>query len=133
MALVTSSDLATTALFAGLDEPSRRVVAEWLEVDAVLPGHHLTHEDTMGYAFYVLHQGTADVFVNGKVVRTLGPGDFFGEISILGDGRQTATVTVTSPATVWTMFGTRFRQLQQEHPEIAAAIEKVASERLAQH
>jgi CRP/FNR family transcriptional regulator, cyclic AMP receptor protein len=133
MALVSSADLATTSLFAALDEPSRSIVGEWLEVDAVLPGHHLTHEDTMGYAFYVLHQGTADVFVNGKVVRTLGPGDFFGEISILGDGRQTATVTVTSPATVWTMFGTRFRQLQQQHPEIAVAIEKVASERLAQH
>jgi hypothetical protein len=28
------------------------------------------------------------------------------------------------------MFGTRFRELQQQHPEIAAAIEKVAAERV---
>jgi CRP/FNR family cyclic AMP-dependent transcriptional regulator len=132
MAVVNAADLASTPLFAGLDEPGRRIVAEWLEVDTVLPGRHLTHEATMGYAFYVLHEGTADVVVGSKVVRTLGPGDFFGEISILGDGRQTATVTVTSPATVWTMFGTRFRQLQQAHPEIAAAIEKVAAQRLGQ-
>src|SRR5450432_2410297 len=133
MAVVNAADLASTPLFAGLGEPGRRIVAEWLEVDTVLPGHHLTHEATKGYAFDVLHEGSADVVVGSKFVRTLGPGDFFGEISILGDGRRTATVTVTSPATVWTMFGTRFRQLQQSHPEIAAAIERVASERLTQH
>src|ERR1039457_7655751 len=89
----------------------------------------MTHEGASGYAFFVLHAGAADVVVGGNVVRTLGPGDFFGELSMLGDGRQTATVTVTRPSTIWTMFGTRFRELQQQHPEIAAAIEKVATER----
>jgi CRP-like cAMP-binding protein len=132
MSSVNPSDLSRIALFAGLAGPDQQVVASWLDVGEFAPGYKLTHEGASGYAFFVLHAGAADVVVGGNVVRTLGPGDFFGELSMLGNGRQTATVTVTAPSTVWTMFGTRFRELQQQHPEIAASIEKVASERVGQ-
>ena len=131
MSSVNPSDLSHIALFAGLAEPDQQVVASWLDVGEFAPGYKLTHEGASGYAFFVLHAGAADVVVGGNVVRTLGPGDFFGELSMLGNGRQTATVTVTTPSTVWTMFGTRFRELQQQHPEIASSIERVASERVS--
>jgi len=107
-----------------------RIIASWLEVTDAPPGSQLTHEGGAGYAFSMLHTGSADVLVHGEVVRRLGAGDYFGELSMLGNGRQTATVKVTSPATVWTMFGTRFRELQKLHPDIAAAIERTAAERL---
>jgi CRP/FNR family cyclic AMP-dependent transcriptional regulator len=128
---VNTADLSRVALFAGLSEASLQIIAGWLEVNDVPAGWALTHEGASGYAFSILHSGTANVTVHGNVVRTLGPGDFFGEISILGDGRQTATITVTSPAEVWTMFGTRFRELQQHHPDIADAIARTAAARLA--
>jgi CRP-like cAMP-binding protein len=131
MSQVNAPDLARVTLFAGLSEASLQIIASWLEVNHVAPGWALTHEGAPGYAFSVLHSGTADVIVHGTIVRQLGPGDFFGEIAILGNGRQTATVTVTSPAEVWTMFGTRFRELQQQHPDIADAIALTAAERLA--
>jgi CRP-like cAMP-binding protein len=118
MSQVNAPDLARVTLFAGLSEASLQIIASWLEVNHVAPG-------------WALHSGTADVIVHGTIVRQLGPGDFFGEIAILGNGRQTATVTVTSPAEVWTMFGTRFRELQQQHPDIADAIALTAAERLA--
>jgi CRP-like cAMP-binding protein len=130
MSAVNPSELSRIALFAGLDDANQRVVASWLDVGEYDPGYKLTHEGASGYAFFVLHTGAADVVVGGNVVRTLEPGDFFGELSMLGNGRQTATVTLTAPSTVWTMFGTRFRELQQQHPEIAASIEKVAAERV---
>jgi CRP/FNR family transcriptional regulator, cyclic AMP receptor protein len=132
MASPAAADLASTALFAQLDEQSRLVLAGWLDSEEVPPGRELTHEGAAGYAFFVLHEGVADVLIDGGVVRTLGAGDYFGELSILGTGRQTATVRTTSPAVVWTMFGTRFRQLQIEHPEIAAVISQTASERLGE-
>jgi CRP-like cAMP-binding protein len=59
------------------------------------------------------------------------PGDFFGEMAILGDGRRTASVEVTAPSTVLVMFGTEFRQLEQEMPEAAARIRKTMAARLA--
>lgn len=129
MLTITPADVDDVALFAGLDEPSLAVVAGWMEAEEVPVGWQLTHQGTSGYAFYVLGEGSADVVIDGVVVRTMGAGDFFGELSILDDGRQTATVTVTSPSVVWTMFGTRFRELQLHHPEIAATIERTAQER----
>jgi CRP-like cAMP-binding protein len=128
----SATDLARTGLFAGLDEASLRIVADWFEVSEAVPGQRLTHEGAAGYAFFVLHEGAAEVLVHGEPVRELLPDDYFGEIAMLGAGRQTATVTVTSPAIVWTMFGTRYRQLQQQYPDIAATIEATAAERLAQ-
>jgi len=65
----------------------------------------------------------AAVTIDGSEVRTLQPGDFFGELAILGDGRRTATVTTESPVRVLVLFGTEFRQLQQEYPELVAQIE----------
>jgi CRP/FNR family transcriptional regulator, cyclic AMP receptor protein len=130
MADLVAAELANTPIFAGLDQASLDVLVNWIDSESVHVGQELTHEGSHGYAFFVLHEGTAEVLVDHVVVRTLGPNDYFGEISILGTGRQTATVRVTSAGTVWTMFGTRFRQLQIEHPEIAATIEATANERL---
>lgn len=68
--------------------------------------------------------------VAGEVVRSLGPGDFFGEIAMVDGGRRTATVTASSEAKVLVLFGSEFRRLQEEQPEAAASIEAVTRERL---
>jgi len=57
-----------------------------------------------------------------RELRLLGPGDFFGELSIVGEGHRTASVLATSPVTVWCMFGTRFRALEDQFPELAERI-----------
>ena len=64
-------------------------------------------------------------------IALLGPGDFFGEVSILGDGRRTATVTSTSPARLLVLFGTEFRQLGTVDPEIVTRIEETMNMRAA--
>ncbi len=69
--------------------------------------------------------------VGGEVVRSLGPGDFFGEVGVLDGGRRTATVTTTSGANVLALFGTEFRRLQEKLPATAASIEAAMRERLA--
>jgi CRP-like cAMP-binding protein len=77
--------------------------------------------------------GTAAVTSEGQSVATLGPGDFFGEIATLGDGRRTATVTSTSPVRLLVMFGTEFRRLEAAHPEIATRLTEAMQARLAGH
>jgi CRP-like cAMP-binding protein len=123
MPTATAEDLAGVALFDTLEADERAAIAPWFELRDVSAGVRLTGEGASGYSFFVLRRGAADVSIDGSDVRTLGPGDFFGELAILGDGRRTATVTTASPAQVLVLFGTEFRRLQQEHPELAARIE----------
>ena len=126
---VDAGALAQIPLFADLDASDQEVLAGWLDAEQVDVGRRLTHQGASGYAFYIVRSASAEVTVEGDVVRTLGPGDFFGELAMLGQGRQTATVTVTVPGEVWIMFGTRFRELQQAYPAIAATVESAARQR----
>ena len=127
---VDPQELAAVPLFASLSEDERRSLAGRFEDRSVRPGARLCGEGASGYCFFVLTDGSADVTVGGDVVRSLGPGDFFGEVAMLDGGRRTATVTASSEAKVLVLFGSEFRRLQQEQPETAAAIEAVMRERV---
>ncbi len=121
--------LAEIPLFETLSDAQRRRVADWLDVEQVSAGVRLAGEGAPGYSFFVLAEGEATVTVGGETLASLEPGDFFGEMAILGDGRRTATVTTTSPATVLVLFGTEFRRLEQELPEIGTRIEAAMQQR----
>jgi voltage-gated potassium channel len=126
----TTWDLAGIALLDDLEPEELTKIAPWFEVQDVSPGVNLTGEGASGYSFYILTDGTASVTIDGVEVNTLGPGDFFGELAILGDGVRTATVTTTSPSRLLVLFGTEFRQLQQEQPDLASRIEAGVRARL---
>jgi voltage-gated potassium channel len=123
MPVATADDLAGIPLFETLDADARATTAPWFEVQDVSAGVKLIGEGAPGYSFFVLREGSARVTINGIEVRDLAAGDFFGELALLGDGQRTATVTTVSPSRVLVLFGTEFRRLQQEYPEIAAQIE----------
>ena len=123
-----ADDLASAPIFGSLGPDELAAIAPWFELQEVSPGVTLTGEGAPGYSFFVLRDGTATVTIDGSEVRTLGAGDFFGELAILGDGRRTATVTTASPSHVLVLFGSEFRRLQQEYPEIAAQIESALRE-----
>jgi CRP-like cAMP-binding protein len=126
---VAPADLAPVPLFASLSEEELEAVARWFEPKSASAGVRLAGEGAPGYSFFVLAEGSAAVTASGNDVATLGPGDFFGEIAILGHGRRTATVTTTSAARLFVMFGAEFRRLQEAHPDIAGRLEAAMAER----
>jgi CRP-like cAMP-binding protein len=83
----------------------------------------LIGEGCHGYSLFVLQDGTVTVTIDGVEIRTLSSGDFFGELALLGDGIRTATVTTAAPSRLLVLFGTEFRQIQQDYPELAERIE----------
>lgn len=129
--MASSADLSGIPLFAGLDGDERAELARWFEERTVGAGVRLCGEGTVGYSFFVLVDGSADVLSGNEMLGQLGPGDYFGEVAILGEGRRTATVTTTSPSRLLTMFGTEFRQLQSARPAIAASIVETMQARVA--
>src|SRR4029077_18886864 len=57
-----------------------------------------------GGGYYVIGEGAADVTLpDGRYIRTLGPGDGFGELALIFGVPRTATVTAKGPLTVGVM------------------------------
>jgi CRP/FNR family transcriptional regulator, cyclic AMP receptor protein len=124
--------LRAIPLFSTLSKKEAEQVARWTDEVDVPAGKHLVEQGRFAHEFFAIESGTAEVLVDGEKVAELGPGDFFGEIAILGDGVRTATVTSTSPTRLLVMFGTEFRQLEAAHPEIAAHIAEAMQTRVGQ-
>jgi CRP-like cAMP-binding protein len=129
--MATTSQLAAIPLFESSSSSDLDELAPWFDVQITGEDVRLIGEGSSGYSFFILTQGSAAVTTSDGAHADLGPGDFFGEIAILGDGRRTATVTTTSPSQLLVMFGTEFRRLQQAHPDIAGRIEEAMRQRVS--
>jgi CRP-like cAMP-binding protein len=93
-------------------------------------GRTLISEGERGREFFVLVDGTVKVTKNGRKVRELGPGDWFGEIALISDVPRTATVVSTSPVRLLVVTDRAFQQLLQRTPSIAAKVLATLGERL---
>jgi CRP-like cAMP-binding protein len=67
------------------------------------PGESACRQGEFGDQFYVIVSGEFEVLVDGERVRTLGPGDSFGDIALLRRIPRTATVTALDSARVVTV------------------------------
>jgi CRP-like cAMP-binding protein len=124
--------LAKVPLFAGLSADELQKIAAWLDVEEFAAGRLPARDHQAGYAFFILDEGQAQAEHDGKVLEVLGPGDVFGEMAFFDpSGRRSADVVPQTKVRVFTMFGTRFREMQQEMPEVAARLEQLVRERSA--
>ena len=78
----------------------------------------LTREGAGGFEFIILVEGEADVVRGVRVVNTLGPGDFVGEIALVSGKPRTATVRTRGPARVLVITASGFRTLMHDVPSI---------------
>jgi CRP-like cAMP-binding protein len=119
-------------LFADLSAEDRAEVAACLREVTVDPGTSLVAQGDNAYELFVIEAGEADVTKDGKVVRTLGAGDAFGEIGVLATGTRTASVTATSPMRLVAMFSREFKQLERRMPGLAKSLRQTMAERVAE-
>jgi CRP-like cAMP-binding protein len=94
------------------------------------PGDAVTEEGKGGVGFFVIADGTAKVTVGGTEVRTLGPGDYFGEIGLIADTDRTATITAEGPLRCYGMTSWDFRPLVESNASIAWKMLQVLAQRL---
>ena len=81
--------------------------------------------------FYVIEDGTVEVFVDDALVREEGPGEYFGEIALLRGGLRTATVRAVTPVTVLALERDDFLEGVGSQTRTAREVEAVVVERLA--
>jgi NADH:ubiquinone reductase (H+-translocating) len=97
-------------------------------------GETIVREGEPSGRFYVITSGEVEVLqrTNGeeRVIRTLGPGDHFGEIAVLGNRRRTATVRSLTPTSVLSLARQDFAALVEHLPALHDALEQYPPSRL---
>jgi CRP-like cAMP-binding protein len=123
-------DVASIPLFAGLSKDDQKVIAQYADQVDVKAGTKLAQEGRFAYEFFAIEDGTAEVTREGAVLATLGPGDFFGEIGLLGADRRVASVTATSPMRLVVLTGSQLRAIEGRMAPVAQRIRAAMTERL---
>jgi CRP/FNR family cyclic AMP-dependent transcriptional regulator len=124
-------EVQSIPLFAGLSKDDQKVVAQYADEVDVPAGKVLAEEGRLAYEFFAIKDGTADVTLGGQHAATLGPGDFFGEIGLLGGDRRVASVVATSPMSLVVLTGSQLRAIDSRMPGVAERIRSAMEQRIA--
>lgn len=123
--------LAQVPLFDDLSPRHLKRLAERMEEQRYMEGAPVVRYGEEGDTFYVIVEGEADVVSpDGRVVATLRPGEFFGEISLLDGGPRTASVVAATPLLMLALSRSAFRQMIEVEPRVAVGLLKHAAQLL---
>jgi len=95
-------------IFAPLPLIAIEQLARALTSQDVTSGEDVVRQGAPGDKFYLVDRGVLCVSVDGRPVRSLGPGDAFGETALLGDVARTATISALTDGRVFWLDGRVF-------------------------
>jgi len=95
--------LNKVGIFRPLPMPAIDVLALHVDHTEVPAGREVIHQGARGDRFYVIKDGEAEVIGDGRLIRTMGPGEGFGEIALLRDTPRTTTVRARTPLRLYTL------------------------------
>jgi len=122
--------LAKVPLLSGLGQKDLAEVAQLCDEVDVPAGYVLMREGTPGSEFFVILDGSVEITSGGATLRTMGAGEFLGEIALVDHGHRTATATTTTPARLLVLGTREFKSLLSAHPEIQGDVMLALAKRI---
>ena len=123
---VDAAELGALPVFGSLSQDELAKLAAGAErVEVGEPGVELTKEGDFGHSVFVVLEGTAEVAVDGDIVRELSHGDLFGEVAVLSSGRRTATVVSSTPMTLVSVFKRDVWAIEEKNDAFAAELRRL--------
>lgn len=109
-------------VLAGLDAAAVTFLAGLALEQHHAPGAVILREGEPGNGIYFLRAGNVRIVkahgtISATTLAEMGPGDFFGEMSLVESVTRSASVVVTAEATVYVLKGKDFYQLYQRRPD----------------
>ncbi len=123
--------LRQVPLFAMLNAPVLEDLARALTRIEAPAGRVIAAEGQPGDQYFVVAAGELEVSIGGEYIRTLGPGDGFGEIALLHEGMRTATVTCRSEVTLYALARAAFLEAVTGSRQAHRVARELVAERLA--
>lgn len=122
--------LGACRLFSGVDREVLSLVASRATEVDFPAGHVIARQGEIGTGFFVIVEGQARVVRDGKHLADLGPGDFFGELSVLDGHPRNAQVAAIGPCRCLGVASWDLEALLTESPQLALAIIRGLAARL---
>ena len=111
--------------------PARHAeVAHLTDRITVPAGKVLIRQGELADEFFMILEGVADVIRDNRLVAVLGPGDFFGEIELVGQPFRIATVAAGSELELAVVPRREFRSLLSRFPDLASVVLSAARKRV---
>jgi CRP-like cAMP-binding protein len=93
-------------------------------------GEELTVQGKPGGRFFLILDGEVDISVGGRRLRTFGPGEYLGEISLIDGEPRSASAVAMSPVSTWSLASWNFRPLLRTYPSVAEKVMLLLCRRL---
>jgi CRP-like cAMP-binding protein len=82
-------------------------------------GHEIVTEGTGGLGFHLILTGEARVIRGGRKIATLGPSDFFGEMSLIDDRPRSASIIAETPVETLVLASWDFKPMVKSNADLA--------------
>jgi CRP-like cAMP-binding protein len=122
--------LAGCPLFKGISAEGLAGLAEVATAVDFPAGHVIARQGEIGTGFFVVIDGGVRVTRDGEVVARLGPGEFFGELSVLDRMPRNATVTADAPTSCLALASWDFEKVLLQQPALTLSILRGVAARL---
>ncbi len=118
-----------------LSHNERAALAERIDLLRYDAGQTIFSFGDPGHALYIVRSGEVEIYVKNDqgekiVLETSGPGDIFGEISLLDNGPRTAWVAAVGNVEVLRLDREHFEDYVRQYPPAALNLLSVAARRL---
>jgi CRP-like cAMP-binding protein len=134
MAGLTEEERATllreVGLFQGVDDEGLAAVAARVTEIAFDAGRTIVRQGEIGTGFFLIASGQAKVVRDGRTLAELGPGQFFGELSLLDQQPRIAQVIAQTPTECLALASWDFEKILASQPGVALAILRGVARRL---
>lgn len=122
--------LRKISLFTGCGTSELGRIAQLFDEACRAAGTVLVREGQPGSEFYVIVEGEAEATLRGEFLAELGPGDFFGEMSLLEVAPRAATVVAETDVTLLVLEPRGFASLLAMTPSVGMKMMRSMSQRL---
>jgi CRP/FNR family transcriptional regulator, cyclic AMP receptor protein len=122
--------IAACPLFRGLDADGMAAVAQ-AAVEVEFPAERtIARQGEIGTGLFIVAAGSVRVVRDGEMIARLGPGEFFGELSVLDGGPRNASVIADVSTTCLALATWDAERVLREQPGVALAVLRVLAARL---
>jgi len=122
--------LKQVPIFRTLPAGQLEFIARSIKERVYEPGAVIVKQGEPGVGFFLIADGRVDVTREGQRLRSMGPGEFFGEMALMEERIRTATVTAKERTRCLQLVRWDFRALLKENPDLAVRMLEVVVQRM---